>query len=270
MVRVEREKFPFYQFEHLSGCPGIRHFVSSGKKNIGFTDGIDPNEIRRNRQELAECVGMDMGKLVAAHQIHSANVTVVTSRDAGRGALDKESRLPDTDAMITHEEGICLMVLSADCVPVLLYDPENRVIAAVHAGWRGTAAKIVVETVRAMQEKYGCKPEHLLAGIGPSIGPCCFEVGQEVADVFRNLFPGNRDLVKVATPVGKFRVDLWKANRMELLDAGLQAENIEIARLCSVCHPDHFFSYRRDGQAAGRFGAGIALSGAQSAKCENL
>ena len=268
MVRVEREKFPYYQFEHLSGSPGICHFVSSGKKNIGFTDGIDPDEIRRNRQDLAECVGIDAGNLVSAHQIHSANVTVVTSREAGRGALDKESRLPDTDAMITNEEEICLMVLSADCVPVLLYDPVNRVIAAVHAGWRGTAAKIVVETVRAMQEKYGCKPEHLLAGIGPSIGSCCFEVGQEVADVFQGLFPESQSLVKATAPVGKFHVDLWEINRRELLDAGLHAENIEIARLCSVCHSDHFFSYRRDGQTAGRFGAGIALSGAQRVKNE--
>lgn len=261
MFRVEREKFPYYQFEHLSHCSGIRHFVSSGAKDIGFGDGKDWDEIRRNRQELADCVGIDIRNLVTAHQIHSANVAIVTCREAGRGAMDMESRLPDIDAMITNQEGICLMALSADCVPVLLYDPVARAIAAIHAGWRGTAAKIVEETVRMMQEKFGCKPGHILAGIGPSIGPCCFEVGQEVADVFRDLLPGVTDLVHSAVTANKCRVDLWEANRQELLAAGLKADNIEIAGLCSVCHSDRFFSYRRDGKEAGRFGAGIALRG---------
>lgn len=267
MNKVADRNFSFYKFEHLASCPEIIHYVSSGTKDIGFSEDKEAQTIQQNRIALAGAVGFDVQSLVTAHQIHSPHVAIVTSADAGKGALDRESRLPDTDAMVTDCEGICLMVLSADCVPVLLYDPVRRVIAAIHAGWRGTAAKIVVEAVRVMKESFACRPENILAGIGPSIGPCCFEVGQEVADVFSELFP-DADLIKTASLPGKYHVNLWEANRLELLDSGLKPENIEVAGMCSVCHPDHFFSYRRDGKKAGRFGAGIALRKAQRMKNE--
>lgn len=137
---------------------------------------------------------------------------IVTAEEAGRGALDRESRIPATDALVTNQPGICLMVLSADCVPVLLFEPEKRVVAAVHAGWRGTAANIVVETVRVMQENFGCDPQRVVAAIGPSIGKCCFEVGEEVARVFQQLFPGNQAIVGLGKQPGKYQVDLWEAN----------------------------------------------------------
>ena len=215
--------------------------------------------IRQNRLSLAKAVGFAAERLVTAHQVHSARVGVVTAGDAGRGALDKESRLPETDALVTAEAGVCLMVLSADCVPVLLYDPVGRVAAAVHAGWRGTVARIAVETVEVMKERFGSRPENVLAGIGPSIGKCCFEVDEEVAARFRHLLPEGNVVFAGKTP-GKFQVDLWEANRQELLAAGLKPEHIEVAGMCTVCHPGRFFSYRRDGKAAGRFGAGIVLN----------
>ena len=151
------------------------------------------------------------------------------------------------------------MVLSADCVPVLLFEPEKRVVAAVHAGWRGTAAEIVGVTVRVMQEHFGCDLQRVVAAIGPSIGKCCFEVGEEVARVFQQLFPGNQAIVGLGKQPGKYQVDLWEANRKELLACGVKNENIEVAGMCSVCHPDLFFSYRREGEKAGRFGAGIGM-----------
>ncbi|MDE5612860.1 MAG: peptidoglycan editing factor PgeF, partial [Odoribacter sp.] len=242
-----------------SGCPGVNHFVSSGAKNIGFSEEADADLIRQNRLSLAKAVGFEAERLVTAHQVHSARVGVVIAGDAGRGALDKESRLPDTDALVTAEAGVCLMVLSADCVPVLLYDPVGRVVAAVHAGWRGTVARIVVEAVEMMKERFGSRPEDVLAGIGPSIGKCCFEVDEEVAARFRCLFP-EEDVVFAGKAPGKFQVDLWEANRKELLSVGLKPKHIEVSGMCSVCHPGHFFSYRRDGKAAGRFGAGIVLN----------
>lgn len=258
MIKKEGN-FPFYRFRHFSECPGLVHFVSSGEKNIGFSGETDSRLIRENRLALADAVGFPPESWVTAHQVHSANVTVVTGKEAGRGSMDKESRLPDTDALITNEPGVCLMVLSADCVPVLLYDPVRKVVAAVHAGWRGTVAQIVVRTVTAMVEQFGCYPADIRAGIGPSIGKCCFEVGEEVATHFRGLFPGNERIVSVGEKAGKYQVDLWEANRQELLGAGLMAGHIEVAGMCSVCHPEHFFSYRRDGKSAGRFGAGIML-----------
>lgn len=257
MFRVEKGDFPYYQFGHLAECPGILHFVSSGIKDIGFSEDADPGIIRENRKALAISAGFDPDRWVTGYQVHSANVAVVTCADAGRGGMDRESRLPDTDALVTDQEGICLMVLSADCVPILLYDPECRVIAAIHAGWRGTAARIAVRAVEVMRDRFGCKVGNILAGIGPSIGKCCFEVGEEVAEVFRGLYPETVECENDTT--AKCLVDLWEVNRLVLLEAGLQAEHIEVAGMCTVCHPDRFFSYRRDGKQAGRFGAGIQM-----------
>lgn len=148
------------------------------------------------------------------------------------------------------------MVLSADCVPVLFYDPKRHVIAAAHAGWRGTAANIAGEVIKVMQQRWGCVPRDILAAIGPSIGPCCFEVDKEVAAVFISSFP---DMVHAGVCEGKYQVDLWGVNRKELLDAGLSDVNIEVAGICTVCGGESFFSYRREGKVAGRFGAGICL-----------
>lgn len=259
MRRTEHDGFSFYTFGQLSGQEGILHFVSSGTDTVGFSEGIPAELVFRNRRKLAEAVGFDVRKLVTARQVHSARVTVVTEREAGRGGGDRESRLPDTDALVTDVQGLCLMVLSADCVPVLLYEPCRRVIAAVHAGWRGTAGKIAWETVRVMRERFDCRPEEIYAGIGPSIGPCCFEVGEEVAAVFRRAFPEGTGLVRPGKAAGKWTVDLWEANRSALASAGVRADRIEVAGLCSKCSGEKFFSYRREGLEAGRFGAGIVL-----------
>ena len=259
MEKLLSGDFPFYRFRNLSAYPELMHFVSSGVKNIGFTDRENPEIIQYNRRSLAKAAGFEVERLITARQVHSATVRIVTAEEAGRGALDRESRIPATDALVTNQPGICLMVLSADCVPVLLFEPEKRVVAAVHAGWRGTAANIVVETVRVMQENFGCDPQRVVAAIGPSIGKCCFEVGEEVARVFQQLFPGNQAIVGLGKQPGKYQVDLWEANRKELLACGVKNENIEVAGMCSVCHPDLFFSYRREGEKAGRFGAGIGM-----------
>ncbi len=259
MDKIETKELVFYRFRQLAGHAEVVHFVSSGMKNIGFAEDGDAGQIRQNRLLLAQAVGIDPERWVTGHQIHSDRIAVVSREDAGRGGLDKISRLPDTDGLVTDQKGICLMVLSADCVPVLLYDPYKKVIAAVHAGWRGTAARIAMKAVTVMKDRFGCLPERILAGIGPSIGPCCFEVNEEVARVFCELFPSEGGIVIPGRREGKFQVDLWEANRMELIEAGVKNSHIEIAGMCSVCHPDRFFSYRRDGVKAGRFGAGICL-----------
>ena len=226
MEKLLSGDFPFYRFRNLSAYPELMHFVSSGVKNIGFSDRENPEIIQHNRRSLAEAAGFEVERLITARQVHSATVRIVTAEEAGRGALDRESRIPATDALVTNQPGICLMVLSADCVPVLLFEPEKRVVAAVHAGWRGTAANIVVETVRVMQENFGCDPQRVVAAIGPSIGKCCFEVGEEVARVFQQLFPGNQAIVGLGKQPGKYQVDLWEANRKELLACGVKNENI--------------------------------------------
>lgn len=259
MIKIDNGTFPFYQFQIFADCVDLRHFVSSGEKSIGFVDEKVCGTIQRHRRELAEVVGFNIDCLVTGQQVHSAHIGVVTWKDKGRGAIDKESRLPETDALITDEEEICLMVLSADCVPIILYDPVCRVMAAIHAGWRGTVARIVVDTVQMMQAKFQCLPENILAGIGPSIGKCCFEVGAEVAQAFGSIFLLTENIIYESKKPGKYFIDLWEANRRQLLEVGVRDEHIEVAGMCTVCNPDHFFSYRRDGERAGRFGAGIMM-----------
>lgn len=256
MKKIDRGTFPFYTFDHLSACREIAHFVSSGVKDISFTGNEEPARVIANRRELAQDAGFGIDRLVVGNQVHGAEITVVTAKDAGRGAFDNESRLPDTDALVTNEVNLCLMVLTADCVPVLLFDRECRAIAAVHAGWRGTAADIVGKTVRLLQERYGSNPRNILAGIGPAIGKCCFEVGEEVAKVFGTRYS---EQVESGKQSGKFQVDLGRINYLQLLETGIQAENIEQAGICTVCRPHDFFSYRYAGASAGRFGTGILL-----------
>ncbi len=256
LQKIDNSLFGYYCFEHLAEYPGFFHFVSSGEYTIGFSELHPETEICNNRSLLARAVGFEVGRLVTGHQVHGTRVAVISEDDAGKGALDALSRLPDTDALVTDCWGICLMVLSADCVPVLFYDPVRHVVGAAHAGWRGTAAEIVGEVVKTMQRHWGCCPGDILAAIGPSIGPCCFEVDEDVASVFRTSWPS---MVVAGRKAGKYQVNLWGVNREELLKAGLVDAHIEVAGVCSVCNSEMFFSYRRDGKAAGRFGAGIGL-----------
>jgi YfiH family protein len=168
--------------------------------------------------------------VVTVHQVHSARV-LTSSEAVGR---------PDADALITNTPGVIIGVKTADCVPVLLADPVHRAVAAVHAGWRGTAASIVQAAIRRMSQEYGTRPEDLHAMIGPSIGSCCYEVGPEVAAEF-----GIRVLSRV-------RLDLWQLNRKQLEAAGLNPANIELLEECTRCDAERYHSYRRDGAAAGR------------------
>jgi polyphenol oxidase len=176
------------------------------------------------------------GDYTSVKQVHSATVF-----DAG----GEGGCLGQGDAIVSREPGVIVGVRTADCVPVLLVDPNLRVVAAVHAGWRGTVQRIVPAAVAHM----GADPTHLLAVIGPCIGECCYEVGPEVSERFRSTFPERPDLG---------HVDLSEANRRQLLDAGLSPGNIELSGLCTRCNPD-LDSFRRDGEAAGRMVAAIGI-----------
>jgi YfiH family protein len=181
--------------------------------------------------------------LASLHQIHSDICLYVTG---GSG------RVGEGDALMTDVPGVRVGVRTADCIPILLVDPTCRAVAAVHAGWRGTAQNICSKTVAAMGRQFGSRPEELLGAVGPGIGPCCYEVGPEVAVRFRDLFPERDDLDRPA------HLDLPLANRRQLLAAGLQPEHVWLARLCTFCSGDEFHSWRREGDQAGRM---IAMVG---------
>jgi len=219
------------------------------KKAVRFT-GDELSVFQDNRQELAFLLGINIEKLIFPRQTHSNSVCKLED-------VPKEE-IAETDALITDQPGLCLCVQTADCVPILLFDPVKNVAAAVHSGWRGTVQQIVRTTVEKMKQEYNSNFTDILAAIGPSISPEVYEVGDEVVEAARNSIPGvEKTLHK--NPSGKYHFDLWEANRLILLDCGLLSENIEVLAECSFLEDGKYFSARREGEQTGRMVSGIML-----------
>ncbi len=196
--------------------------------------------------------GLSRNDLIWLNQVHGSDVLVA---DAPAAAVMARPDL-SYDAAVSDREDVVLTVRTADCVPVLLFCPQPRAAGIVHAGWRGTLAGAVTSAVSSMQEHYGCRPEDILAAIGPCIQPCCYEVGAEVYEPFMERFGS-----EVVSMVGSARhVHLAATNRLWLVQCGLAVENIETIEFCTCCRQDTFFSYRREGKTAGRQIAYIGLA----------
>lgn len=190
----------------------------------------------------------ELGRLVTPRQVHSNRVLVVPA-DAATGAT---ARVGEGDALVSEQRHLLVGIRTADCLPILLVDAIGRRVGAIHAGWRGTVAEISPAAVRLLRQS-GTRPEDIWAAIGPGIGPCCFEVGPEVASLFQDVFPERHDLDR------KTHVDLAEANRRLLEKAGLRASQIEVSGLCTVCRSSEFHSYRRDREHAGRMVSAIGI-----------
>ena len=204
-------------------------------------------------------MGVVPSQTVFTRQVHTDQVLRVGRDDWGTG-LERD-QAEDCDALITDEPGTALCCFSADCTPILLYDPVHRAIAAIHSGWRGTALGIVQKTVEAMGCTFGTSPAHLRAAIGPCISQCCFETDYDVPSaMIRALGDAGAQAVE-QTGMGKYHVDLKALNRAWLLQAGLRDEAIDISPLCTSCRQDLFWSHRRVGNARGSMAAIIALPG---------
>lgn len=245
-----------WQFNNLSQQTAIHHFVTDrntnsreGEFTLSFSSSPDREMIRRNRTLLANALGISPDHLVFPSQIHKTRIVNVTRETA-------KEELMETDALITAENHICVAVMSADCVPILLYDKRNRVVGAVHSGWRGTVAMILEKTLQSMRENFGTKGEDVVAGIGPSVCQDSYEVGEEVIEEVKRAF-GNAQSLMVAVSANKARLDLWRANQFQLLEFGVPASSIEISDLCTVKNNNAFFSARKGDQ--GRFAAGIMI-----------
>lgn len=250
----------FYRFKLLEKYPECMHAVTMKEGNVPYAlslalhTGELEERIVENRKLIASSLGMDEKlHFVVANQTHSDNIHIVAEART-RGWEDLESAIADCDALMTDQKGVMLGVLTADCVPVLLYDPKRKAVAAVHAGWKGTKAQIVAKTVEKMQEVYGSHPADLLAGIAPSIGKCCYEVDKEVVQHFFDVVDGYE------TKGEKYMLDLPFINRKQLLDAGLKDEHIEMSGICTACVSDRFFSYRKEQGCSGRFMSLIGIS----------
>jgi hypothetical protein len=210
--------------------------VSKGHKD-------DLSQIETNREKIAAM--MPPGKIVAVHQTHGTGILNVS-----KALIENERASLCGDAMISQEKALFLMIQVADCQAVFLIDPIRKVVANVHSGWRGSIANILGKTILAMVNQYGCKPEHIVAGIGPSLGPCCAEFVNyktEIPPEFWS-FKDARD-----------HFDFWAVSRDQLKKSGVKNANIHVSRICTRCNPHLFFSYRFR-QKTGRFAAIIGLT----------
>jgi YfiH family protein len=237
---------PLLRFGVLQSFPELVHGLSD--RHLG---SVYP-ETEGGRPRLAAALGIPPGALVPTRQVHGCEIVRVPD--------PKWDGTSGKDGLITATPGIYLMGYFADCVPILAYDPVRQAVGLAHAGWRGTLLRMAERLVESLGTAFGVQPENLRVGIGPSIGPCCYEVGAEVIAGVREHLPDGEALLRVGR-LGHAFLDLWEANLQGLVRAGVQPEHVEVAGLCTSCHVERFFSYRREGRLNGLFAAVIGMRG---------
>ena len=254
---VSKNGLSFYQFEHLQRYSTIHHGIftrhfghSTGdfeSLNVSFGLGDAAAHVRRNRNLVCQAVeGQD---LVFVKQVHDDQVVILNSKNID--SYDGTHRAIGTgDALVTNVSGKFLTTQLADCQPILLYDPNRQVVANVHSGWRGSIKNILGRTLGIMEKYFKCDSAHIVAGIGPSLGPCCAEFVN-----YRKEIP--RIYWRYKSTDDHF--DFWALSRDQLIHAGVRAENIETSRMCTKCNTQAFFSYRGEGRT-GRFAAVIGIN----------
>ena len=217
--------------------------------------------VRENFRRLAGAMKTDVSKFVFTDQTHTTNVRRVTAEDAGKGIV-KERDYTDIDGLITNEPGLVLSTFYADCVPLYFVDPVHRAIGMSHSGWKGTVGKMGAATITAMKREFGTETKDLVCAIGPSICQDCYEVSEDVADAFKEAFPGHADEILLDKKNGKYQLDLWRANEIVLTEAGVLKEKIAVTNICTCCNPDLLFSHRASHGKRGNLGAFIYLRNA--------
>jgi len=257
MIFTTKNGLATYQFENLAACSGVDHRIftrNSGKSrppfaslNVGCGIGDMPQNVIENRGIVSRF--MAAGRLIFARQVHGCEIAVLSRDREKKGWVPADSTFI-ADAMVTDIHGRNLVIQVADCQAVMLYEPDRRVIANVHSGWRGSVHNIIGRTVTAMERYFGCCPGRIRAGIGPSLGPCC----AEFVNYRREIPP------KFWRYKGQDKhFDFWSLSRDQLKGAGVAAVNIESSGICTRCHPNDFFSYRAE-KTTGRFAAVIGLT----------
>jgi YfiH family protein len=236
----------YMKFPRLSEYTGLEHRVftriggTSGDPfkslNVSYTVGDLPERVDDNLQIIKENIIAE--NLLYMNQVHGKKVISFSKKDAR-----KYYKVPNADAVITDNPSLAIMIKQADCQGIILFDPAASVVSAVHSGWRGSVENILGETVKKMKRDFKCSPENIIAAIGPSLGPCCGEF-----ITYEEIFPSSFEKFKV----GNSNFDFWSISEMQLINAGLVKENIEIAGICTKCRTDLFFSYRGDNKT-GRF-----------------
>lgn len=268
VVKQERYgELEYLTFPELSKQKFIRHLfttrtggVSVGDcatLNLSFSRGDDPEAVLENYRRICTVLHTTPEHVVASVQTHTTTIRRVTGNDLGKGVI-RPVDYQDVDGLITDEPGIALACFYADCVPLYFADPVNRVIGLAHSGWRGTVERMGAHMVRRMQEEFGSKPEDLITAIGPSICRDCYEVSEDVALRFRQQFP-HSDVVTDGREEGKYQLDLWLANQLVLLDAGITDDHISVTDVCTCHNPGYLFSHRASHGRRGNLAAFLMI-----------
>lgn len=246
---------------------GVSTIYGGNSLNLTWTKDDDPALVAENRRRLLQALeDKDAMEVVTLRQVHSALVRSIRQEDGvreGRLRTADGKAVLEGDGAITNLPGVMLGIQTADCVPVLVADVSKRMVAAFHAGWRGTAERIVEQGIAQMQQEYGSRPEDLIAAVGPSIGSCCYAVGEELRSEFQSHF-GYADELFKTTEDKQIHLDLWEANRRQLLDAGVPAERITVVGECTACSTvggeRKYFSHRAEHGFTGRMMSMIGVA----------
>ncbi|MCI6536411.1 MAG: peptidoglycan editing factor PgeF [Lachnospiraceae bacterium] len=260
---------PLFHFPLLDQTGEVRHCfttryggVSEGifsSLNLSFNRGDVKEDVEENYRRVAEILGTDCAHLVCSDQTHTTNVRLVTKADAGKGVISPRD-YTDVDGLITDIPGLTLVTFYADCVPLYFVDPVHHAIGLSHSGWRGTVARMGKCTLEAMHEAFGTEASDVYCAIGPSICQDCYEVSEDVAEQFMQVFPGHESELLIDKGNGKYQLDLWKANEIVLLDAGVQKAHLEVTDVCTCCNPELLFSHRASHGKRGNLGAFLCLN----------
>ena len=230
--------------------------------NFSFTRGDNREHVLENYSRMAAALGVDREKMVLTWQTHTTNIRVVSADDLGKGVV-KDRDYRDIDGLLTNMPGVTLVTFFADCVPLYFVDPKHHAIGLAHSGWRGTVNRMGEKMIHAMKQEYGTVPEDLICCVGPSICSDCYEVGEDVADNFRDAF-SKEDCEHIVFPsksgvIGKRQLDLWEANHQIMLEAGIREEHISLPNLCTCCNPEFLFSHRASHGKRGNLGAFLGI-----------
>lgn len=262
---LETKNLSIYKFPLFSNKKGLIHGISTRQGgvsraayrslNLSYKVGDEPKNVEENRRRLVRALSLDEERLVQAQQVHKAEVAVLPVQDCA--AQRPPRAVSGVDALITRTCGPVPLLLGADCPLILLYDEAIPAIALIHASWRGLLEGIIIKTLQTWEAAFGSRRERILAGISPSIGPCCYEVGEDFARAWeKSDFYASKFFIRRQ---GRLFFDLWQASEAQLLSVGLLPQNIYNPRVCTACNHRFFYSYRRSGGVTGRFGLLAAL-----------
>ncbi len=268
-IRIkEKNGVPYLAYPILEACEGYLHGfstrlggVSEGiykSMNLSFTRGDEEAAVRENFKRIAAAIGFSFKNIVCSDQTHTTNVRVVTECDRGNG-ITREKDFYNVDGLVTNVPGLVLATFYADCVPLFFIDPIHRAVGLSHSGWRGTVERMGEKTLRTMAEAFGTRPEDVFAAIGPSICADCYEVSKDVADVFIQEFAQEAGQLLSSKKNEKYQLDLWKANELILLHAGILPAHLEVTDICTCCNPELLFSHRASQGKRGNLGAFLGI-----------